>query len=55
MAGKKKTNKGSPNKDPLEKDPEQSESNVAAMLQGRGFEIIDNEKIKDTDGLSKET
>ena len=30
-------------------------SNVASMLQGRGFEIIDDDKIKDTACLSRET
>ena len=33
----------------------ESESTLALMLQGQGFEIIDNERIKDTDGLNEET
>jgi hypothetical protein len=62
MAGNKKNkvdkaNKGCPNKGSPGKDtmPTQSESAVALMLRGQGFEIINNEKIKDTDSLNEET
>jgi hypothetical protein len=36
-------------------NPTESEHTLALMLQGRGFEIINNERIKDTDGLNEET
>jgi hypothetical protein len=57
MAGgkKNKVNKGhSPGKDQTGTTTE-SESTLALMLQGRGFETINNERIKDTNGLNEET
>jgi hypothetical protein len=56
LGGKKiKANKGNAPEKGKPQGPTESESTLALMIQGRGFEIIDDGKINDTNGLNEET
>ena len=56
LGGKRnKANKGNSPEKGQTGNRRESESTLALMLQGRGLEIINNERIKDINGINEET